>query len=483
MNRIMKKMCLGVLLSFVSVPAWGLSLKVSRDDNTLGGDFSPDSGEDATVLINRLDCLDNILIKLTVGDFPSDSSSEKLYFYTGTDCGETGSDDCDDIVTITPSTAFSTTYPHEENLNALVSEISSCSVNESVKIWAFYGDDSDEASGEWSNFVTFDMDMDPPDVPTLTKATPGTNKMVLEWDVASDSNSDSDAGTSTGSTGDIEGYYLLYWDGAGGTTDADTDSDIDTDNDTDTDIDSDTDTDTDEDQDAGPDAGSDTDTDGDTDTDQSGWSILRAAGDTDTGTGDDDDNNEPTCPSGGFQQGDEFNNIYSSKWISGGDVTKGEVGDLTNGTAYNFAVVAFDLHRNVSVISNVLCEVPGETCGFECSYGGAGGKAGKFCFVATAAFGSYDHPVVKILRRFRDEFLEVLPGGKSIIAAYYDIGPGAAEVVAKSEILSAATRGALIITAGLTIPLTALGPVGSAVTLVLLGLILGLIIARRRRVR
>ena len=27
------------------------------------------------------------------------------------------------------------------------------------------------------------------------------------------------------------------------------------------------------------------------------------------------------------------------------------------------------------------------------------------CFIATACFGSYDHPFVKVLRQFRDEFL------------------------------------------------------------------------------
>ena len=51
---------------------------------------------------------------------------------------------------------------------------------------------------------------------------------------------------------------------------------------------------------------------------------------------------------------------------------------------------------------------------------------GNSCFVATAAFGSTEHEVVKELRRFRDQFLARSRLGRSMIELYYFWSPGAA---------------------------------------------------------
>jgi prepilin-type N-terminal cleavage/methylation domain-containing protein len=69
------------------------------------------------------------------------------------------------------------------------------------------------------------------------------------------------------------------------------------------------------------------------------------------------------------------------------------------------------------------------------NYGGAPpttnppSKAGYGCFVATAAYGQPDHPMVLLLRQFRDRLLLTWKGGKSVVRAYYAIGPFIAEKI------------------------------------------------------
>tara|TARA_B100001173_G_scaffold305803_1_gene311750 strand:+ start:218 stop:913 length:696 start_codon:yes stop_codon:yes gene_type:complete len=57
------------------------------------------------------------------------------------------------------------------------------------------------------------------------------------------------------------------------------------------------------------------------------------------------------------------------------------------------------------------------------------------CFVATATFGDYDHPVVLDLRLFRDNILNKSLFGKLFIKFYYTFGPYPAAIIAKSELL------------------------------------------------
>lgn len=51
------------------------------------------------------------------------------------------------------------------------------------------------------------------------------------------------------------------------------------------------------------------------------------------------------------------------------------------------------------------------------------------CFVATAAYGDARHPMVQILRDFRDRELIHWPGGKSLIHFYEKNGPKAADII------------------------------------------------------
>lgn len=51
------------------------------------------------------------------------------------------------------------------------------------------------------------------------------------------------------------------------------------------------------------------------------------------------------------------------------------------------------------------------------------------CFVATAAFGQPDHPIVRVLRDFRDRCLLTWPCGRLFVKAYYAYGPYAADLI------------------------------------------------------
>jgi hypothetical protein len=60
-------------------------------------------------------------------------------------------------------------------------------------------------------------------------------------------------------------------------------------------------------------------------------------------------------------------------------------------------------------------------------------KSSSGCFVATAVYGSYDHPAVLTLRAFRDRDLMPCSWGRAFVWAYYRIGPRLAGVVRRSH--------------------------------------------------
>jgi hypothetical protein len=158
--------------------------------------------------------------------------------------------------------------------------------------------------------------------------------------------------------------------------------------------------------------------------------------------------------------------------ISVGNVTSYTLTGLTNGTTYDIKVTAVALPTyfiNVTALDDYTTPheshllVPDVSVTITCSppscespdsdiRSGTPEPIAPFpdlpdqghCFIATAAYGSPLEPQVKILRAFRDEYLEQYDLGRKFIAWYYRAGPPWAQYLNEHDWLKPMVRAALI---------------------------------------
>lgn len=71
---------------------------------------------------------------------------------------------------------------------------------------------------------------------------------------------------------------------------------------------------------------------------------------------------------------------------------------------------------------------------------GIAASGGGGCFIATAAYGSYFEPHVKVLRDFRDRYLMTNATGKWFVEAYYKYSPPIADYIRDKELLKFIVR-------------------------------------------
>lgn len=126
------------------------------------------------------------------------------------------------------------------------------------------------------------------------------------------------------------------------------------------------------------------------------------------------------------------------------DTTQNQYTDTSSTSGDSYSVTAVDSNGYESAKSAIV------TITF--STGGWGGGGG--CFIATAAYGSYEAPYVRILREFRDRYLlksfefRVLSfefeipniAGRTFVKFYYKVSPPIADFIRESEALRAVVR-------------------------------------------
>jgi DNA-binding transcriptional regulator GbsR (MarR family) len=98
-------------------------------------------------------------------------------------------------------------------------------------------------------------------------------------------------------------------------------------------------------------------------------------------------------------------------------------------------------NQNRTSLSNLKTQLAAVNAGGGRSSGGSSGSSD--CYIATMAYGHYDHPQVVILRQFRDEVLDKTALGKWFIKTYYHYSPKLVERLKSKRTLNRIIRKAL----------------------------------------
>ena len=121
------------------------------------------------------------------------------------------------------------------------------------------------------------------------------------------------------------------------------------------------------------------------------------------------------------------------------------VSNLLDGQTYYFTVTSYNAAGTESEYANEISApaAAGAVVATADGGGGDGSGGGGGCFIATAAFGSYLEPHVRVLRNFRDRYLLTNSLGQAFVTFYYRHSPPIADVIRKHAALRYVTRLAL----------------------------------------
>ena len=111
------------------------------------------------------------------------------------------------------------------------------------------------------------------------------------------------------------------------------------------------------------------------------------------------------------------------------------------------------------------------------------GDSDGFCFIATAAYGSYTEPQVQLLRQFRDRYLLTNRAGRAFVNLYYKCSPPIADFIIKHDTLRAVVRWGLLPVLGVSWVTLNLGPVPDLILIFLFGFFLISLVVCRRGLR
>ena len=138
--------------------------------------------------------------------------------------------------------------------------------------------------------------------------------------------------------------------------------------------------------------------------------------------------------------------LLDPRYVCSDQITASEtsrrIGGLVNGQTYHFAVLSVDAYGNATSSGDIV-GVAQPTEDLWRRYRDSGGGPGG-CFIATAAFGSYENRWVWVLRDFRDQVLLEHDSGRSFVEWYYAHSPPAAGWIAEHGWARATTRVALV---------------------------------------
>ena len=128
-------------------------------------------------------------------------------------------------------------------------------------------------------------------------------------------------------------------------------------------------------------------------------------------------------------------NSLPSTVYDAGNTTSYTLNGLTNGTLYYIGLVTYDLAGNTSTLSTLATVTPVYIPGPS----DLAGQKGN-CFIATAAYGSYDDFDVWVLRQFRNKVLLKSDAGRWFVKTYYRLSPPMAHFIAGHDALRAMVR-------------------------------------------